>query len=66
MLTYGKEDDDRVRPWSRHDRTMAETGVRTLARRLPGLLRLAWSLAWEADRAGLVVMVVLRVFAGPK
>ncbi len=64
VLTYGKEDDDGVRPWARHDRTMAQTGVRTMARRLPGLLRLAWSLAWEADRRGLVVMVVLRVLAG--
>ncbi len=64
VLTYGKEDDAIVRPWARHDRTMAQTGVRTMARQLPGLLRLAWSLAWEADRRGLVVMVVLRALAG--
>jgi ATP-binding cassette subfamily B protein len=43
---------------------MAKTGVATMTRRLPGLLRLAWSLAWEADRVGLTVMVGLRVLSG--
>ncbi len=64
VLTYGKEDDDGTRPWSKHDRTMAQTGFFVMAKRLPGLLRLAWSLAWEADRAGLITMVILRVLSG--
>ncbi len=64
LLTYGREEDDPTRPWTRHDRTMAATGARTMARRLPGLLRLAWSLAWAADRTGLIIMTVLRVAAG--
>ncbi|ABW13269.1 ABC transporter related [Parafrankia sp. EAN1pec] len=64
VLTYGREDDDTPRPWSRHDRTMERTGVLAMTRRLPGLLRLAWSLAWEADRIGLVTMVGLRVLSG--
>ncbi|WP_423748138.1 ABC transporter ATP-binding protein [Frankia canadensis] len=64
VLTYGRVDENAVRSWERQERTLQRTGVRTMARRLPGLLRLAWSVAWEADRAGLVVMVVLRVLAG--
>jgi ATP-binding cassette, subfamily B, bacterial len=43
---------------------MAQTGFLVMARRLPGLLRLAWSLAREADHAGLIVMVILRVLSG--
>ncbi|WP_407673540.1 ABC transporter ATP-binding protein [Parafrankia colletiae] len=64
VLTYGREDDPKVRAWSKHDLTMSRTGVLAMGRRLPGLLRLAWSLAWEADRSGLIALVSLRVLAG--
>jgi ATP-binding cassette subfamily B protein len=64
-LIYGvEEDEENARPWLRHEATMRETGVRTMARRLPGLMRLAWSLAWEADRVRLLVVVGLRVLSG--
>jgi len=44
---------------------MQSTNVRrTKARRLPGLLRLAWSLAWDADRPGLIALVTVRVVTG--
>jgi ATP-binding cassette, subfamily B, bacterial len=64
VLTYGVEQEDSSNPWRRHDTTMAETGLATMTRRLPGLLRLAWSLAWEADRTVLAVMVGLRLLSG--
>ncbi|WP_239340527.1 ABC transporter ATP-binding protein [Frankia sp. CiP3] len=64
VLTYGREDEATSRPWSKHDRTLAQTGFLIMAKRLPGLFRLAWSLAWESDRAGLITMVTLRVLSG--
>jgi ATP-binding cassette subfamily B protein len=64
VLTYGKEDDDTSSAWRKHEKTMERTGVRTMVKRLPGLLRLAWSLAWEADRNGLIALVTVRVVAG--
>jgi ATP-binding cassette subfamily B protein len=64
VLTYGKEDEEAANPWRKHEKTMERTNVRTMARRLPGLLRLAWSLAWEADRPGLIALVTVRVVSG--
>ncbi|WP_083418448.1 ABC transporter ATP-binding protein [Pseudofrankia sp. BMG5.36] len=64
VLTYGKEDEDSTGAWTKHKKTMERTGVRTMARRLPGLLGLSWSLAWEADRAGLLALVTVRVVSG--
>ncbi|OHV35319.1 MULTISPECIES: ABC transporter ATP-binding protein [Pseudofrankia] len=64
VLTYGKEDEDPTGAWTKHKKTMERTGVRTMARRLPGLLKLSWSLAWEADRAGLLALVAVRVVSG--
>ena len=63
-LTYGKEDDDATGAWTKHSKTMESTGVRTMARRLPGLLAMSWSLAWEADRTGLVALIAVRVVGG--
>jgi len=64
LLIYGQENEDPTGAWSKHTKTMERTGVRTMARRLPGLLRLAWSLAWEADRPGLIALVTVRVVSG--
>ncbi|CAO5192611.1 ABC transporter ATP-binding protein [Frankia sp. AiPs1] len=64
VLTYGREDGDATGAWTKHMRTMERTGVRTMARQLPGLLRLSWSLAWEADRTGLIALVAVRVLSG--
>ncbi|MBL7497648.1 ABC transporter ATP-binding protein [Frankia nepalensis] len=64
LLIYGREDDDPTGAWTKHNKTMERTGVRTMARRLPSLLRLSWSLAWEADRAGLIALVSVRVVSG--
>ncbi|MCM3883253.1 ABC transporter ATP-binding protein/permease [Frankia sp. R82] len=64
VLTYGQDDGDSTGAWTKHMRTMEHTGVRTMARQLPGLLRLSWSLAFEADRAGLIALVTVRVVVG--
>ena len=64
VLTYGRVDESAAPTWMRQEQALQRTGIRTMARRLPGLLRLAWSVAWEADRRALVAMVVLRVLGG--
>jgi ATP-binding cassette subfamily B protein len=65
LVTYGKEEEEPPSTgWGKHRRTMARTGMLAMARRLPSLLRLSWSLAWEADRSGLVALVTVRVLSG--
>ncbi|MFJ5068290.1 ATP-binding cassette domain-containing protein [Kitasatospora sp. NPDC088556] len=45
----------------RHEDASAQAGLWTVARQIPGMLRLAWVLAWRADRAALVGVVLAEV-----
>ncbi|MFB8241670.1 ATP-binding cassette domain-containing protein [Kitasatospora purpeofusca] len=45
----------------RHEDAGAQAGLWTVARQIPGMLRLAWVLAWRADRTALVGVVLAEV-----
>ncbi|MFJ5879997.1 ATP-binding cassette domain-containing protein [Kitasatospora cineracea] len=45
----------------RHEEAGTQAGLWAVARQIPGMLRLAWQLAWRADRAALVGVVLAEV-----
>ncbi|MFJ1756464.1 ATP-binding cassette domain-containing protein [Kitasatospora sp. NPDC088134] len=45
----------------RHEDAGAQAGLWTVVRQIPGMLRLAWQLAWQADRAALAGVVLAEV-----
>ncbi|KDN81046.1 ATP-binding cassette domain-containing protein [Kitasatospora cheerisanensis] len=45
----------------RDEAASAQAGLWTVVRQIPGMLRLAWRLAWRADRAALVGVVLAEV-----
>ena len=50
--------------WQAHDRRLAETGFAAVARQLPGLIRHAIRLGWEANRRDTVATIGLNVISG--
>ncbi|GAA0376199.1 ABC transporter ATP-binding protein [Microbispora corallina] len=50
--------------WFRHGDTMAVLGFMTMARRLPGLIRQALAMAWEASPRDTLVSVILSILGG--
>jgi ATP-binding cassette subfamily B protein/ATP-binding cassette subfamily C protein len=50
--------------WQAHDRRLAETGFAAVARQLPGLIRHAIRLGWEANRRDTVATIGLNLVSG--
>ncbi|GIH69843.1 ABC transporter ATP-binding protein [Sphaerimonospora thailandensis] len=50
--------------WFRHGDTMARIGFLTVARRLPGLIRQALGMAWEASPRDTIATVTLSMLGG--
>jgi len=50
--------------WQAHDRRLAETGFGAVARQLPGLIRHAIRLGWEANRRDTVATIGLNLVSG--
>jgi ATP-binding cassette, subfamily B, bacterial len=50
--------------WQAYDRRLAETGFAAIARQLPGLIRHAIQLGWEANRRDTVATIGLNLVSG--
>jgi ATP-binding cassette, subfamily B, bacterial len=50
--------------WQAHDRRLAETGFGAIARQLPGLIRHAIRLGWEANRRDTAATIGLNLVSG--
>ncbi|MEV6495143.1 ABC transporter ATP-binding protein, partial [Actinoplanes sp. NPDC051633] len=50
--------------WLTATEEAANTGVIAMSRRLPSLLRAAWSLAWEAGRHTTIAVILLQLASG--
>ena len=50
--------------WLTSTEEAANTGFAGMARRLPSLLRAAWSLAWEAGRRTTIAVILLQLASG--
>jgi ATP-binding cassette subfamily B protein len=63
-LHSGSDEDMAVPYWLTHTAEAASASFMKMARRLPGLLRHAWRLAWEVDRRSTIALVTLQVASG--